>query len=201
MEEVKKEVKIDNGDIRKSIANYIKERSKYKSTISSNLNFKNVKRNERFLEQSIKYMILKLSDDMINYVGMLPIVECTQIPDNNANYISCNISIEIGSYQWGFKIQELMGNCSSVSIHYFTGNELIDTGYDHSLFKKQETFNTFMLCLEDFIMNIIGYSAILYTITSESRRGFKEYCEDNLKEIESFTNKRNKHIVKYYLRK
>jgi len=110
-----------------------------------------------------------------------------------ANYLSLEVSInsiieDKVNRELSFNMNELFSNCSSMVVRNIN---------DSYFFKDQIMFDLFMYAINELIFNVFKYSSILYTISAESFKFFRTYCDNNTKIILEFNNKRNSHLIKY----
>lgn len=151
----------------------------------------------RFLERSLTHIIKSLLKNKERHVD----VECDYDSDSYSHFISTKVTLFVGSVQVNFYISEVLGNCSTVSIHHFKYGNLVtyDDKYEESgVFETHEQFVKFMLCLETILGDLARYSNMFYTISRESDNSFQKYCFENAKQIDEFTSKRNSHKITYY---
>lgn len=155
----------------------------------------------RFLEDSITEIL----DNIITNEELKKSIEviCEHRNGSLSNYINCSVCIEYldGCYT-SFNIDEMLGNCSTVSIHHFNGNNVCkrERGEypEPYLFEKYEQFVEFMTAIEMFLYSITHYSNMFFSISSESPSSFGKYCEERATLIDEFKNERNGHNIKYY---
>lgn len=158
----------------------------------------------RFLEDSITDILNNIITDKEKKDSFEVI--CEHKNGSLSNYINCSICIEYGDGNYtSFNIDEMLGNCSTVSIHHFNGNNVCkrERGeYEEPyLFEKYEQFVEFISSIEMFLYSITHYSNIFFSISSESPSCFAKYCEEKATLIDEFKNERNAHNIKYYSRR
>lgn len=130
--------------------------------------------------------------------------------NNLANYCSCTVYINRNKYikkeeqtysipfnnHATFALDELHGNCSSVSLHHFNSLTILPPyGALFDNIKKEELFIKYII---QYLNTVIKYSNVFFTISVESSKALSNYCENNCEEVYKFKNRRNQHEIKYY---
>lgn len=134
---------------------------------------------------------------------------CTERTNNGiVNYANCKLTIyhKPGSSDavYTYKrfgdivamyIDEVLGNCSSVSIHHCKS---LCPGHYNGLFESKEEAMLFIKYIVQYLNRLVNFSAVLYTISSESEPALAEYCSKYAQEVYKVKNRRNSHEVTYY---
>lgn len=144
--------------------------------------------------KSIEKFVIDIIGKLYKNEELKPIVSIDKTID--ANYFAGKITIACQySHFWGlrssvFYIEELNKNCSSCTIHHMNNISLLTSNI--------EEFKILMYFIKKLIYDVLGYTAILTTVSGESGGLFRSYHED-MKPLKTFVNQRNSHTINYYL--
>lgn len=146
------------------------------------------------ISKAIEKFVIDIIGKLYKNEKLKPIVSIDKTID--ANYFAGKITIACQyPYYWGlrssiFYIEELNKNCSSCTIHHMNNISLLTSNI--------EEYKIFMYFIKKLIYDILGYTAILTTVSNESEGLFRDYHE-NMKPLQTFVNQRNGHTINYYL--
>ena len=197
-----KENKIINKLLEYNDKTYFEQVHKSELSIQQNRSSLDRRMYYNVLEDYITLRLSKFMKDLKtseNYYSLYKVI----LEGNNVsrNYLDCNILIcwfrdekdyknNNCSLQCSVELKELFGNCSSIVINKLKGCI------------SQEFANLYMSILEN-ICTLIGYSFVLYTISSRETESYViTYIHNNKdwQKIKEGINKRNNNTIQYYIK-